>query len=90
MTGPERAPPGSVNAAGGNCQHAVVLPLSAEVIAPSLARPEDQARFRVSVFATGLGLLARMAQLADGLVCAPQGNLWLQHNGIDDRVSGGV
>ncbi|MGB8853800.1 MAG: hypothetical protein WCC69_09565 [Pirellulales bacterium] len=38
----------------------------ADVAAPTLARPQDQARFRVSVFATGLGYPTSMAQFADG------------------------
>jgi glucose/arabinose dehydrogenase len=55
-------------------------PVLAEVIAPALARPEDQARFRVSVFATGLGYPTSMAQLADGslLVATSDGGAsWL-------------
>jgi len=41
-------------------------PAWGDVIAPPLARPQDQSRFRVSVFATGLAYLTSMAQLADG------------------------
>ena len=43
-----------------------LAPLYGEVVAPTLARPQDQSRFRVSVFATGLGYPTSMAQLADG------------------------
>lgn len=53
-----------------------------EVIPPPLARAEDRARFRVSVFATGLAFPTSMAQLADGslLVATSQGGTdWLDN-----------
>lgn len=53
-----------------------------EVIAPPLARAEDRARFRVSVFATGLAYPTSMARLADGslLVATSKGGTsWLDN-----------
>ena len=38
----------------------------AETVLPALARPVDQARFRVTAFAAGLGYPTSMATLADG------------------------
>jgi len=55
---------------------------TADVTVPTLARPQDQARFSVSVFATGLGYPTSMAQLADGslLVATSQGGpSWLEN-----------
>lgn len=52
----------------------------ADTILPNLARPEDQARFRVTAFATGLGYPTSMATLADGslLVATSEGGTdWL-------------
>jgi glucose/arabinose dehydrogenase len=57
-------------------------PLYGEIIAPTLARPQDQARFHVSVFATGLAYPTSMAQLADGslLVATSDGGpSWLDN-----------
>jgi glucose/arabinose dehydrogenase len=54
----------------------------AEVTAPTLARPQYQARFSVTVFATGLTDPTSMAQLADGslLVATSQGGpSWLEN-----------
>jgi len=54
----------------------------AEVIAPALARPQDQSRVRMSVFATGLGYPTSMTQLADGslLVATSDGGAdWLSN-----------
>ena len=56
--------------------------LQGEIIAPTLARPQDQARFHVSVFATGLAYPTSMAQLADGslLVATSDGGpSWLDN-----------
>lgn len=66
--------------------------LSADVIAPALARPEDQARFRVSVFATGLGYPTSMAQLADGslLVATSDGGASWLDNYIFSSTSGAL
>lgn len=57
-------------------------PARGEVTAPTLARPQDQARFRVSVFATGLSYPTSMTQFADGslLVATSQGGpSWLDN-----------
>lgn len=54
-----------------------------EVLSPPLARAQDRARFRVSVFATGLAFPTSMAQLADGslLVATSQGGTdWLDNS----------
>lgn len=41
-------------------------PARAEIIPPTLARPQDQARFRITTFATGLAYPTSMTRLADG------------------------
>lgn len=38
----------------------------AEIVPPALARPQDQARFQVTTFATGLAYPTSMTRLADG------------------------
>jgi len=53
-----------------------------EVVAPPLARPQDQSRFQVGVFATGLEYPTSMATLADGslLVATSKGGpSWLDN-----------
>jgi glucose/arabinose dehydrogenase len=66
--------------------------LHGEIVAPSLARPEDQARFRVSVFATGLGYPTSMTQLADGslLVATSEGGSGWLSNYIFTSPSGSL
>lgn len=56
--------------------------LRGEIIAPPLARPQDQARFHVSVFATGLAYPTSMVELPDGslLVATSDGGpSWLDN-----------
>lgn len=67
-------------------------PLYGDIVAPALARPEDQARFRVSVFATGLGYPTSMAQLADGslLVATSDGGASWLSNYIFASTSGAL
>jgi glucose/arabinose dehydrogenase len=54
----------------------------AEIMPPTLARPQDQSRFQVTAFATGLAYPTSMTQLADGslLVATNAGGAsWLPH-----------
>lgn len=56
----------------------------AETVLPALARQEDQARFRVTAFATGLGYPTSMTTLADGslLVATSDGGTDWQANSL--------
>lgn len=56
----------------------------AETVLPALARHEDQARFRVTAFATGLAYPTSMATLADGslLVATSDGGTDWQANSL--------
>ena len=60
-------------------EHVVV----AGPVAPALARPEDQARFRLTTFGTGLAFPTSMATLSDGsllVATSTGGTSWASHS----------